>query len=635
MAKFFKGLASSGAWACFDEFNRIDIEVLSVIAQQISTIQKAVAAGMTKFVFEGVELRLDPTNAIFITMNPGYAGRTELPDNLKALFRPVAMMIPDYAMIGEISLFSFGFSDAKKLAQKMVATFKLSSEQLSSQDHYDFGMRAVKTVISAAGILKRCFPKQSEDRLLLQALCEVNVPKFLSEDVPLFQGIVADLFPEVPYAKVNNEKLHESIRNTCENTQILPISGFVEKCLQMYDTINVRHGMMLVGPAGGGKTTCYRTLQLALPQAGICKVQLRALNPKSITMGQLYGEFDNQTHEWSDGVLSSMVREGASDESDDRKWYIFDGPVDAVWIESMNTVLDDNKKLCLTSGEIIKLSNSQTLIFEVDNLTYASPATVSRCGMVYLEPGGLGLLPLVRSWGMVRSMQKDSMDKIEQLFENICFGAIQFVRKSMKEIVPTTDSGLVKSCLNLMGSMIDRLYGLQAVGIDATVVENVFYFSLIWSVGATGDAFSRLKFSSWLESVVPSLPRGKEGAIVHDYKFDLELLTWTPWVVDTFQNSSALVPTLDTVRNSFLFDLLIHTSHPFLCSGPTGTGKSSSIVSKLLNDLDRSFSPLIVNFSARTSANQTQDILDSRMDKRRKGPFIDKLRFLYRFKLPG
>mmetsp|Transcript_28111 Transcript_28111/g.74350 ORF Transcript_28111/g.74350 Transcript_28111/m.74350 type:complete len:266 (+) Transcript_28111:115-912(+) len=147
VGKFFKGLVFSSAWCCFDKFNRINIEVLSVIVQQFMVLfgKKAELQSYDdtkELEFEETLIMMGPMFNVFITMNPGYAGRAELPDNLAALFRPVAMMVPDYALIGEIMFYAYGFMEAKILAKKMVTTFMLSSEQLSSQCYYDYGIQS-------------------------------------------------------------------------------------------------------------------------------------------------------------------------------------------------------------------------------------------------------------------------------------------------------------------------------------------------------------------------------------------------------------------------------------------------------------------------------------------------------------
>jgi dynein heavy chain len=442
MGKFFKGLAQSGAWACFDEFNRIDIEVLSVVAQQIMTIWNGIKEGKTVFIFEDDELKLDATCSVFITMNPGYAGRTELPDNLKALFRPVAMMVPNYALIAEISLYSFGYARARYLSTKMVATFTLSSEQLSSQDHYDYGMRAVKTTISQAGILKRQFPDMDEDVLVLRALCDVNIPKFLKDDLPLFEGIIADLFPGIKKPKSDFGALLASIQVSCTEMGLQPVPQFITKVIQLYETTIVRHGLMVVGPTGAGKTNNWRCLQKAMSKLedvpGWTRTVSTCLNPKSITMGQLYGQNDEATKEWADGILAYALRAymPPQDNTDWKKWIVFDGPVDAIWIENMNTVLDDNKKLCLTSGEIIALLPTMTMMFEVSDLSVASPATVSRCGMVYMDPDALGLSPPSRSW--LESLPPNLVPlrkTLQVLIDQALQPALSFMRKYCAEPV--------------------------------------------------------------------------------------------------------------------------------------------------------------------------------------------------------
>jgi dynein heavy chain, axonemal len=212
----------------------------------------------------------------------------------------------------------------------MVATFKLCSEQLSSQDHYDYGMRAVKSTITACGNLKGEFPEEAEDVLVLRGLRDINIPKFLAPDLPLFHGIIADLFTGIEPPEVDYSDLHGALKHACGELQLQPTPTFAEKVIQLYETTIVRHGLMLVGPTMAGKTSSYRALAGAMTELQHLKrferVRTVVLNPKSITMGQLYGDFDDNTHEWTDGVLACYMRECSEDTSPDKKWIMFDGP---------------------------------------------------------------------------------------------------------------------------------------------------------------------------------------------------------------------------------------------------------------------------------------------------------------------
>ncbi|MFT7804825.1 dynein heavy chain 12, axonemal [Arapaima gigas] len=657
MGKFFKGLASSGAWACFDEFNRIELEVLSVVAQQILCIQRAIEMKLEYFDFEGTELRLNPNCFVAITMNPGYAGRSELPDNLKVLFRTVAMMVPNYALIAEISLYSYGFINAKPLSVKIVMTYRLCSEQLSSQFHYDYGMRAVKAVLVAAGNLKLKFPDENEDILLLRSIKDVNEPKFLSHDIPLFNGITSDLFPGISLPVADYKLFLECADLCCQKHNVQPVNVFLEKMIQTYEMMIVRHGFMLVGQPFAGKTKVLHVLADTLTMMNEknindeLKVVYCTVNPKSITMGQLFGQFDPVSHEWVDGIVANTFREFASAETPDRKWVVFDGPIDTLWIESMNTVLDDNKKArIIPDGEIIQMSNQMSLVFEAMDLSQASPATVSRCGMIYMEPSQLGWEPLVTSWlnTLPEPLQiPENTTLLTELFHWLVPPALRMLRKLCREVVATSNSNVVVSLTRLISMLLtDPLLDNPGNKIIQTWIMAAFAFSMVWSVGGSCDTDSRSKFDTFLREIVSGrsadhpIPAavGKwdcnfnEKGLVYDYFYEFKgkgrWIHWNEAIKNVSLGDSKtkvqdiIVPTIDTIRYTYLMDLCISHGVPILFVGPTGTGKSVYVKEKLMNNLNKDlYIPFFINFSARTSANQIQNIIMSRLDKRRKGVF--------------
>lgn len=181
----------------------------------------------------------------------------------------------------------------------------------------------------------------------------------------------------------------------------------------MTSALNLKLGGAPAGPAGTGKTETWKDLAKAMTRLReeehssnmhYQTVIQKEMNCKAISVDEMFGCFNELTQEWKEGLLSYFIQTAVMDDSLKKKWIIFDGPVDTLWIESLNTVLDDSKTHSLPNRKRIKLTNTVSLVFEIENLDIASPATVSRCGMVFIDPQGLPWISLVQSWIQKRDM---------------------------------------------------------------------------------------------------------------------------------------------------------------------------------------------------------------------------------------
>ncbi|XP_063305793.1 dynein axonemal heavy chain 2 [Pelobates fuscus] len=634
MGRMYSGLAQTGAWGCFDEFNRINIEVLSVVAQQILSILSALSANLTRCVFEGRDINLVWSCGIFITMNPGYAGRTELPDNLKSMFRPISMVVPDSTLIAEIILFGEGFNNCKILAKKVYTLYSLAVQQLSKQDHYDFGLRALTSLVRFAGRKRRLRADLSDEEILIMSMKDMNIAKLTSVDLPLFSGIMQDLFPGIETPSVDYGKLREKIEQELRKSgkQITPFT--VTKIIQLYETKTSRHSCMIVGRTCSGKTTTWRCLQAALcalsqiPDTSYNPVRDFPLNPKAVSLGELYGEYDLTTNEWSDGVMSSLMRTACADDRPDEKWIVFDGPVDTLWIESMNSVMDDNKVLTLINGERIAMPEQVSLLFEVSDLSVASPATVSRCGMVFTDYTSLGWRPYVQSW--LEKRNKTESETLQHMFDKYIDRMLAFKKLNCKELVPQEETCSVISLCKLYDSLATVDNGVNPADSDnySRMSELWFTFCLVWSVCASVDEDGRRKIDSYLRELEGSFPNKDT---VYEYFVDPKTKNWASFedklpktwrIPPNAPFYKIMVPTVDTVRYQFIVNALVSHQWPVLLVGPVGTGKTS-IAQSVLQSLDSSrWSVLTVNMSAQTTSNNVQNIIESRVEKRTKGVYV-------------
>lgn len=418
----------------------------------------------------------------------------------------------------------------------------------------------------------------------------------------------------------------------------------IGKILQFYETLRVRFGVMIVGEAMTGKTVTYQALFGAMNYLNENKIQPQlfsaiekeVLNPKSLSINELYGEFSHMTQEWTDGLASYLIRNFVESTTESNKWIVFDGPVDAGWIENMNTVLDDNMTLCLSNGERVKLNPEMKMIFECDNLEMASPATVSRCGMIFISPDVCDWRLGVHQWvhkDLVGERYNDRIrDIIEQLFEQRLEGALElFDKYEFEEPIPTVQNNLVQSLQRLMLILTSDSLECDLTKLDENearkALTRIFVFCLTWSLGGSIDSKFHPRFESYLstEFNMNDMPKGStyDYCLVPGGKKDPVKFEFWPKI--PFEYSSEknyfdlVVPTKDTVRFSWFVKECLKHNFPLFFTGVTGVGKSIIIDTAIQETKETSpYEEILLSFSSQTKASQVQMQIEEKLEKRRK-----------------
>ncbi len=638
MGRIFLGICQVGAWGCFDEFNRLEERILSAVSQQIQNIQLGLKNGMesgnAQIELAGRQFPVSANTGIFITMNPGYAGRSNLPDNLKKLFRSVAMSKPDKELIAEVMLYSQGFKQAKQLSKQTVPFFDTCAAQLTKQAHYDFGLRALKSVLVSSGGLKRTrllncnddaqAEEDLEPQIIVQSIRETIAPKLIRGDVETMKRVEQEAFPGVHYVSANLEKLEVAIRTEAAERNLVINDTWMTKIVQLYQIQGIHHGVMMVGDSGSGKSAIWKVLLRALQRAegveGVCHI----IDSKVMSKEALYGTLDSTTREWTDGLFTSILRkivDNLRGEDSKRHWIVFDGDVDPEWVENLNSVLDDNKLLTLPNGERLGLPPNVRILFEVETLKYATLATVSRCGMVWFSDDTVTSGMLVANYlqglrstafeeleeeaaGQTSAKALAMQEQVSDLLQHF-FGTEHLLDNALKEaqkyshIMQFTEIRVLNTLFSLLNKACRTIieYNIQHEDfpLDPEQIESFtskkMLLALVWALVGDCPIRERKAFGEYIANLTTfDTPLLSESSSLIDYDVSLPRAEWTPWQsqvpsieinTHSVTQTDVVIPTLDTVRHEDVLYSWLAEHKPLILCGPPGSGKTMTLFSAL------------------------------------------------------
>ncbi|RZC33069.1 cytoplasmic dynein 2 heavy chain 1 [Asbolus verrucosus] len=573
MGRILSGLVRSGAWGCFDEFNRLDEATLSAVSMQIQPIQTALRTHQEKLALLDQEITVNKHCGIFVTLNPAggsYGGRNKLPDNLKQLFRPVVMTHPDHEQIARTLLHCDGYQNADIIGKKLIEIFDSSSKLLSKQQHYDWGLRAIRTILTGCGRALKQYRRKTEEAEGNQLLTELSLvvrvlrmdtlSKLTFSDSVKFEGLIKDVFKDVVIDDMGNEILIKALEESCQELKLTFNKRQIDKCIEFYEQLKQRMGVAIVGPPSSGKSSIRNLLFHALNKMGKLLKQ-HVFNPKSMQKTELLGQIDLDTRQWCDGVLTLYSLQVTSEPSDVWSWIVCDGNIDPEWVEALNSVLDDNRLLSLPSGWRVQFGPNVNFIFETHDLNHASPATISRMGIVLLSEEDLDL-----TFYIINYIKNQSED-----FERLLGSYINdYFQKSVNWIYNEGEMALPSSKIAVAKTGLTQLHDVKS--------KTQFAVALVNGMGQQLQCDFRELFAQqvyeWVGEVPPPMilksRYNKDRDIIDMYYTNPNISLETAGRIIPLVMTGDICKTLDSLRTW----LLPGNEQNFLLIGPHGSAKS-------------------------------------------------------------
>lgn len=626
MARLMMGISQVGAWGCFDEFNRLNENIMSAVSGQVEIVQNALATGKHEVDLMGTSATLNHTTALFITLNPHYAGRSRLPENLKRKFREFSVKKSDNDVIANVILNILGFNKSKELSRKVVRLFNILTEKCNIQKHYDFGLRTLKKT------LRNCFDifnnsiEINEELILVRSLCQVILPTLIREDEKTFLTCIQEVFS---CGEINeqNEQFVEILSHICHAQNVSATEEFIKKCIQIYNLQKTQQALIVAGKAGIGKTTALRIVLKVINALENLENVTYTIDTKTLTKEQIYGSINRATLEWQDGIFTSLIRQFSTQNSQLAKktkfWVIFDSDMDPEYAETLNSALDDNKLITLPTGERLEIPSNLRIVFETDTLEHATPATITRCALVLFTEHmcspfeNLECL-LERSFDKLEAQSKVSPSLLNR-YRALLYGI--FSEGNIKHLISQTERAdhILRYENSRIFSTISKLisYDLQKyrsalLNASDQVFERFFWVRIyqILKLSFVGDTdltnhSDLINFISEFSKCGSNLNLDPETTYFDPETLaPVDLFSFVPQLsldAKDVMKPNVIIPTIETIKQElYVFELLNAHRSIILC-GPPGSGKTMILNNALQRSLN--FQVVGMNFSKDTDVS--------------------------------